>query len=300
LQCTVLSPPLTPRAKGKGADLAKSTKVSKTGAKSEVAVAARKANKPPAVNSTADAGAKSTKSGKKASVLADAKAKANATVVSKEESATEVEVEEDMVLTKQAEEGTDDLISEFRDLPSRLQETLMPDLTRLSQHSKAYLSAANAGITDGVRSILGGRWAAVAASAASVAVLLVLPLFMLTALVRRMGPYLPLLHHALLLAQAYLAIYFAKLALTAAATWLEPLRFVHAASLAAYAWKQGAQSLGFMTYLMLQMVDLVVVFSGTAFPEDDGNEDAAKALGRWWLASPLACTTTPPSSTVPR
>jgi hypothetical protein len=154
----------------------------------------------------------------------------------------------------------------------------MPDLARLSHHSKAYLSAANAGIADGVRPILGGRWAAVAASAASVAVLL-LPLFMLTALVRRMGPYLPLLHRALLLAQAYLAIYFATLALAAAATGLEPLRFFHAASPAAYAWTQAAQSLGFMGYLVLQMVDLVAVFSGAASPEDDGNGDAAKALG---------------------
>jgi hypothetical protein len=213
--------------------LAKSTKVSKMGAKSEAVVAAGKAKKPSAANSTADAGAKPTKSGKKAPVLADAKAKANATVISKEQSAAEVEVEEDMVLTKQVEEGTDDLIFEFQDLPSRLQEMLMPDLARLSQHSKAYLSAANAGIGDGVRLILGGRWATVAASAASVAVLL--PLFMLTALVRRMGPYLPLLHSALFLAQAYLAIYFTTLALTAAATWLEPLRFVHAASPAAYA-----------------------------------------------------------------
>jgi hypothetical protein len=97
--------------------LAKSTKVSKTGAKSETDVVAGKAKKPPASNSTADAGAKPTKSGKKVSVLTDAKAKANATIVSKEESAAEVEVEEDVVLTKQAEEGTDDLISEFRDLP---------------------------------------------------------------------------------------------------------------------------------------------------------------------------------------
>ncbi|KAL5679612.1 hypothetical protein ACJX0J_005997, partial [Zea mays] len=177
------------------------------GAKSEAAVAAGKAKKPPAANSTANVGAKPSKSGKKAPVLADAKAKANATVVSKEESAAEVEVEEDVVLTKQAEEGTDDLISEFWDLPSRLQETLMPDL-----------------IADGVRPILGGRWAAVAASATSVAVLLLLPLFMLIALVRRMGPYLSLLHRALLMAQAYLAIYFATLALTAAATGLEPLR----------------------------------------------------------------------------
>jgi hypothetical protein len=100
--------------------LAKFTKVSKKGAKSEAAVAAGKAKKSPAVNSTADAGAKPIKSGKEAPVLADAKAKANATVVSKEESATKVEVEEDVVLTKQEEEGTDDLISEFWDLPSRL------------------------------------------------------------------------------------------------------------------------------------------------------------------------------------
>ncbi|CAD6201628.1 unnamed protein product [Miscanthus lutarioriparius] len=284
-------------AKAKGADSTKPAKVSKTGAKavkppktgakSEAAAAAEKAKKPAAANSTADAGAKPAKSGKKAAqVVADAKAKAkakaNATVVSKEESAatetTEVEVEEDVVFAKEAEEGTDDLISEFRDLPSRLQETLMPDLARLSHHSKAYLSAANAGIADGVRPILGGRWAAVAASAAAVAVLL-LPLFMLTALVLRMGPYLPLLHRALLLAQAYLAIYFATLALAAAATGLEPLRFFHAASPAAYAWTQAAQSLGFMGYLVLQMVDLVAVFSGAACPEDDGNGDAAKALG---------------------
>jgi hypothetical protein len=84
-----------------------------------------------------------------------------------------------------------------------------------------------------------------------VAVLLLLSLFMLTTLVRRMGPYLPLLHHALLLAQAYLAIYFATLVLTTTAIGLEPLRFVHAASPAAYAWTQAAQSLGFMAYLVL-------------------------------------------------
>jgi hypothetical protein len=75
-----MPPSSTPRAKGKGADLAKSTKVSKTGTKSEVTVAAGKAKKPPPANSTTDAGAKPTKSGKKAPVLADAKAKANATV----------------------------------------------------------------------------------------------------------------------------------------------------------------------------------------------------------------------------
>uniref|UniRef100_A0A0E0M0J5 Uncharacterized protein n=1 Tax=Oryza punctata TaxID=4537 RepID=A0A0E0M0J5_ORYPU len=158
------------------------------------------------------------------------------------------------------EDGAEDLISEFRDLPARLQETLVPDLARLSSTSRAYLSAANAGIADGVRPLLGGRWAPVAAPVASAAVLL-LPLCLLAALVRRVGAYLPLLRRALLLAQAYLAIYFATLALAAAATGLEPLRFFHAASPAAYAWTQAAQSLGYVAYLVLQMVDLVAAFS---------------------------------------
>uniref|UniRef100_A0A0E0ERK5 Uncharacterized protein n=1 Tax=Oryza meridionalis TaxID=40149 RepID=A0A0E0ERK5_9ORYZ len=160
------------------------------------------------------------------------------------------------------QDGAEDLISEFRELPARLQETLVPDLARLSSTSRAYLSAANAGIADGVRPLLGGRWAPVAATAASAAVLL-LPLCLLAALVRRVGAYLPLLRRALLLAQAYLAIYFATLAVAAAATGLEPLRFFHAASPAAYAWTQAAQSLGYVAYLVLQMVDLVAAFSSS-------------------------------------
>ncbi|KQJ98238.1 uncharacterized protein LOC104583710 [Brachypodium distachyon] len=271
-------------AKSKATDsAAKSTKVQpKTGAakaskqvKSEGG--APKAKKPS--NSTVDASSskKPAKSTKKTPVLAAADGKASAkatnTTVSKESAG----VEEDVVFADEAD-GTEDLMSEFRGLPARLHETLMPDLARLSHTSKAYMSAANAGIAGGVRPILGGRWAAAAASAASVALLL-LPLFMLTALVRRMGPYLPLLHRALLLSQAYLAIYFATLALLAAATGLEPLRFFHATSPAAYAWTQSAQSLGFMGYLVLQMVDLVAVFSGAASPEADTNGDATKALG---------------------
>ncbi|XP_047073263.1 uncharacterized protein LOC124682663 [Lolium rigidum] len=256
---------------------ADSTKSAKTGAAKAVKPVkseggASKPKKPS--NSTADAGAKpaAKSTTKKAKVVADVKA--NTTAVSKEAAAG---VEEDVVLAEEAE-GTEDLMSEIRGLPTRLHETLMPDLARLSYTSKAYLSAANTGIAGSVRPILGGRWAAAAASAASVALLL-LPLFMLTALVRRLGPYLPLLHRALLLSQAYLAIYFATLALAAAATGLEPLRFFHAASPAAYAWTQAAQSLGFMGYLVLQMVDLVAIFSGAAAPEEDSGADATKALG---------------------
>ncbi|XP_006659390.1 uncharacterized protein LOC102703053 [Oryza brachyantha] len=266
-------------AKSKGTDTGKPAKVAKAGStkavkpvKTAKSESAAKAKKPS--NSTVDAGAKPAKSSKKQPVVAGDKANAKVNATATNEA---TEVEEDVVFAEETE-GTDDLISEFKGLPARLQETLMPDLARLSHTSKVYLSAANTGIADGVRPILGGRWAAGAASAASI-VLLLLPLFMLTALVRRMAPYLPLLHRALLLAQAYLAIYFATLALAAAATGLEPLRFFHAASPAAYAWTQAAQSLGFMGYLMLQMVDLVAIFSGAASPEEDGNGDATKALG---------------------
>lgn len=272
-------------AKPKGTDSAKSTKAGAAKpVKSEGG--APKAKKPSnsTVDSTksskktlvvADEKVDSTKSTKKAkAVVAEGKGKENSTVSSKEVAG----VEEDVVFADEAE-GTEDLMSEFRGLPARLHQTLMPDLARLSYTSKAYLSAANAGIAGGVRPVLGGRWGAAAASAASVALLL-LPLCMLTALVRRMGPYLPLLHRALLLSQAYLAIYFATLALAAAATGLEPLRFFHAASPAAYAWTQAAQSLGFMSYLVLQMVDLVAIFSGAASPEEEeGGADATKVLG---------------------
>jgi hypothetical protein len=42
----------------------------------------------------------------------------------------------------------------------------MLDLARLSQHSKAYLSAVNAGIADGVRPILGGHLRGISGGAA--------------------------------------------------------------------------------------------------------------------------------------
>ncbi|KAF0913179.1 hypothetical protein E2562_020345 [Oryza meyeriana var. granulata] len=185
---------------------------------------------------------------------------------------------EAVAATLAEEDGAEDLISEFRELPARLQETLVPDLARLSSTSRAYLSAANAGIADGVRPLLGGRWAPVAATVASAAVLL-LPLCLLAALVRRVGAYLPLLRRALLLAQAYLAIYFGTLAVAAAATGLEPLRFFHAASPAAYAWTQAAQSLGYVAYLVLQMVDLVAAFSShESSAAGAGEEASSRAL----------------------
>nr|CAD1826354.1 unnamed protein product [Ananas comosus var. bracteatus] len=70
----------------------------------------------------------------------------------------------------------------------------------------------------------------------------------------------PLVRRLLVFAQAYLAIYFATLAATALATGLEPLRLFYATSPGAYAWAQAAQSLGYVAYLVLQLVDLVAAF----------------------------------------
>jgi hypothetical protein len=177
---------------------------------------------------------------------------------------------------------------------------LKPDLARLSQYSKAYLPAVNAGIADDVRPILGDRWAAVATSAASAAVLLLL--FMLTALVRRMGPYLLLLHRVLLLALAYLAIYFKTLVLTAAATGLEPLRFVHAASPPPMPRRRPhSHSASWPTSCSRWWTSLP---SSRAPPPSrmmaTGTPPRPSGSRRWWSTSPPACTTTPSSSTAPR
>ncbi|PKU81150.1 uncharacterized protein LOC110112570 [Dendrobium catenatum] len=161
-----------------------------------------------------------------------------------------------------AGEDGDDLISDFRDLPSRLHSTLFPDLEKLSTTSKLYLSKTHREIAAGVKPFVGNKYAPSIASATSSALLL-LPLLLVTALFRhllRTGSSASL-HRALLFVQAYLAIYFATLSLTAVMTGLEPLRFFYAASPAAYAWTQAVQTFGYVVYLVAQLIALVVAFS---------------------------------------
>lgn len=169
----------------------------------------------------------------------------------------------------------DDLISEFRELPSRLHSALVPDLEKLSTTSKLYLSKTHREITAGVKHYVGNKYAPSIASAASTT-LLVLPLLLVTALFHhllRTGSSASL-HRALLFVQAYLAIYFATLSLTAVLTGLEPLRFFYAASPSAYAWTQAAQTFGYVVYLVAQLIALVVAFSAA-----EGERRAGKAVG---------------------
>ncbi|XP_078163754.1 uncharacterized protein LOC144558763 [Carex rostrata] len=150
------------------------------------------------------------------------------------------------------ETDSDDIISDLPDL-----------IERLSITSKAYITAANFGIAEGVKPFLGRKSAQIVAPVAS-ALFLVVPLLLLITLLKRLGSCLSLVRHLLVFIQAYLAIYFATLAVTALVTGLEPLRFFYATSPSSYTWTQVAQSLGYVVYLVLQLVDLLAVFSSSA------------------------------------
>lgn len=164
-----------------------------------------------------------------------------------------------------------DLIAEFRDLPGRIHQTLLPDIKKISITSKAYIYKANKNIADNVKPYFGNKFAPKIALAAS-CLFLILPLCLVTALLYHLHSYLPL-HRLLIFVQAYLAIYFLTLALTAVVTGLEPLRFFYATSPSSYAWTQAVQTLGYLLYLLVQLIHLVVVFSGGE------NKMGVRALG---------------------
>lgn len=147
---------------------------------------------------------------------------------------------------------TDDLISEFRDLPSKFHSALVPDFHRIKTTSKAYLTHANKEFAKTFKPLVGTKYAPSAATAASATTIL-LPLLLAALLIRCLHPHLPL-QKLLLSIHIYLAIYFATLALTAALTGHEPLRFFHAASPRFYAATQVLQTLGYALYLLLQLV----------------------------------------------
>lgn len=166
------------------------------------------------------------------------------------------------------DEQDPDLLTEFRNLPARLQRTLFPDLELISTTSRAYLSAANAGVMQTVSPFFDTKYAPQIAPLAS-ALLIILTLLLFVTIVRRLGSCLFLLQFV----QAYLAIYFATLALITVLTGQEPLSFFHVESPTVYTWTQMAQSLGYIAYLLLQLSDLVVVF------ESPSNGEATRVLG---------------------
>lgn len=153
----------------------------------------------------------------------------------------------------------DDLIKEFRDLPSKFHQTLLPDLERISTSSKAYLNRANKEITEGFKPIVGNKYAPTVASFISCAFIL-LPLLLVSLIFNRIKAYFSL-QKILIFIQVYLAIYFSILCLSSLVTGLEPLKFFYATSRSTYVGLQVLQTLGYVLYLLLLLMNLVVVFS---------------------------------------
>ncbi|KAK1257830.1 hypothetical protein QJS04_geneDACA024801 [Acorus gramineus] len=153
----------------------------------------------------------------------------------------------------------DDLISEFRDLPSKFQQTLLPDLEKISTTSKAYLTKANREMTKNFKPIVGNKYAPTIASLIS-CIFLIFPLLLLSLVFHQIKTYLSL-PRMLLFIQAYLAIYFGILSITSLITGLEPLKLFYATSPTSYVYTQVLQTLGYVLYLLMQLMNLTVVFS---------------------------------------
>ena len=156
----------------------------------------------------------------------------------------------------------DDLVSEFRDLtglPTKFQRTLIPDLERFSITSKAYIFKANKEITKGFKPIVGNKYAATIATVVSCAFMLI-PLLLVSLIFTKIKAYFSL-QKLLIFIQIYLSIYFSILCLSSLVTGLEPLRFFYATSMSTYVCLQVLQTLGYVLYLLLLLMYLILVFS---------------------------------------
>lgn len=152
-----------------------------------------------------------------------------------------------------------DLISEFTDLPSRFQETLLPDLEKISSTSKVYLTKANKEITNGVKPIVGKKYAPAIASIVS-CVFILIPLILVSLVFNRFKAYFSL-QKLLIFIQIYLYIYFFILSISGLVTGLEPLRYFYVTSPAIYICIQVMQTLAYVIYILLLVMYVVLVFS---------------------------------------
>ncbi|KAJ7956836.1 Cell wall integrity/stress response component-like protein [Quillaja saponaria] len=157
------------------------------------------------------------------------------------------------------QEDDGDLVSEFRDLPMKFQQTLIPDLEVLSTTSKAYISKANKEITKGFKPFVGKKYASTIATLVSFAFILI-PLLLVSLIFNRIKAYFSI-QKLLIFIQVYLSIYFSILCLSSLVTGLEPLKFLYATSRSTYVCLQVLQTLGYIFYLLLLLMYLILVFS---------------------------------------
>ncbi|MFS7969595.1 hypothetical protein Hanom_Chr09g00811051 [Helianthus anomalus] len=162
-------------------------------------------------------------------------------------------------LTFTEDDEEDDFVSEFRDLPSRFQETLIPDLEVISKTSKTYLNKANKHIYKGVNPIVGKKYAPIATSFISFLFILI-PFLLVSLIFNRIKAYFSL-QKLIIFIQIYLSIYFSILALSSLVTGLEPLKFFYATSQNTYVCLQLLQTLAYVLYLLVLLMYIVLVFS---------------------------------------
>ncbi|MBA0643471.1 hypothetical protein Goklo_027764, partial [Gossypium klotzschianum] len=152
-----------------------------------------------------------------------------------------------------------DLVSEFRDLPAKFQQTLIPDLEKISTTSKVYINKYNKEFTKQFKPYVGNKHAPTIATVISCAFLLI-PLLLVSLIFNRIKAYFSL-QKILIFIQVYLSIYFSILCLTSLVTGLEPLKFFYATSPSTYVCLQVLQTLGYVLYLLLLLMYLILVFS---------------------------------------
>ncbi|KAG6386700.1 hypothetical protein SASPL_151872 [Salvia splendens] len=158
----------------------------------------------------------------------------------------------------------DDLVSEFRELPSKFQESIVPDLEKISQTSRIYLTRYNKEFTRGFKPYVGNKYASKIASLVSFT-FIIIPLILVSLMFSRIKAYFSI-QKLLIFIQIYLSIYFAILALSSLATGLEPLRFFYSTSHSTYVCVQVLQTLGYVLYLLLLLMYLILVFSTATGP----------------------------------
>ncbi|KAG9451557.1 hypothetical protein H6P81_011522 [Aristolochia fimbriata] len=154
------------------------------------------------------------------------------------------------------DDDDEDLITEFRDLTSKFQS----DIERISTTSKVYLNKANREISLSFRPLIGSKYASIVASV-SPYIFLLLPLIIFPLIYSRIRNFFLPLQTILIFAQIYLSIYFSILSLSYLVTGMEPLKAYYATSKASYVYTQVLQTLGYVLFLLVQVMHLVVVFA---------------------------------------
>ncbi|KAG7987502.1 hypothetical protein I3843_03G137300 [Carya illinoinensis] len=157
------------------------------------------------------------------------------------------------------EDGLVSGFTDLTDLPTKFQQTLIPDLEKLSTTSKLYLTKANKEITKGFKPLVGNKYAPSIAALVS-CVFIFVPLVLVSLVFNRIKAYFSL-QKLLIFVQVYLSIYFTILCLSSLVTGLEPLRFFYATSHSTYICLQVLQTLGYVLYLLLLLMYLILVFS---------------------------------------